>query len=106
MIVKRVVRTSLYGEPDPDLMTTAHVERNNLTMRMNMRRFTRLTNGFSKKAENQQRALALNFMHYNYCRRRMSIRTTPAMKAGLTDHLWTVRDLVLLPDKLADGLAA
>jgi len=106
MVVKRVIRTPLYGVPDPDHISTAYVERNNLTMRMSMRRFTRLTNGFSKKAENLQRALALNFMHYNFCRKHMTIRTTPAMKARLTDRLWTLHDLARLPDLMAGGAAA
>ncbi len=106
MVVKSVVRTPIYGVPDPDHITTAHVERNNLTMRMSMRRFTRLTNGFSKKAENLQRALALNFMHYNFCRRHSTIKTTPAIKAGLTDRLWTLHDLARLPDVLLDSKAA
>lgn len=74
MIVKRVVRTPVYGVPDEDKISTAHVERNNLTMRMGMRRFTRLTNAFSKKAENLNRALALHFMHYNFCRRHQSLK--------------------------------
>ncbi len=106
MVVKRVVRTPIYGMPDPDHMTTAHVERNNLTMRMSMRRFTRLTNGFSKKAENLQRALAINFMYYNFCRKHITIKTTPAIKAGLTDRLWTLHDLARLPDLMAGGVAA
>ncbi len=106
MVVKRVVRTPLYGMPDPDHITTAHVERNNLTMRMSMRRFTRLTNGFSKKALNLQRALALNFMHYNFCRRHSTIKTTPALKAGITNRLWTLHDLARLPDLIEGGAAA
>lgn len=106
MVVKRVIRTPIWGVPDPDHITTAHVERNNLTMRMSMRRFTRLTNGFSKKAANLQRAIALNFMYYNFCRKHSSIKTTPAIKAGLTDRLWTLHDLAKLPDLMTDGLAA
>jgi len=94
MIVKRVVRTPIYGVPDLNHITTGHVERNNLTMPMSMRRFTRLTNGFSKKAENLQRALAINFMHYNFCRKHMTLKTTPAIKAGLTDRLWALHDRV------------
>jgi len=82
MVVKRVVRTPIYGVPDHDHIATAHVERNNLTMRMSIRRFTRLTNGFSKKAENLQRALAINFMHYNFCRKHSTIKTTPAIRQG------------------------
>jgi hypothetical protein len=66
MVVKKVIRTSVWGVPDPDYISTAYVERQNLTMRMSMRRFTRLTNGFSKKAENLQRSLALYFMNYNF----------------------------------------
>lgn len=106
MIVKRVVRTPIYGVPDEDKISTAHVERNNLTMRMGMRRFTRLTNAFSKKAENLNRALALHFMHYNFCRRHQSLKTTPAMAAGLTDRLWTLHDLAQLADLMDGGLAA
>ncbi len=75
-------------------------------MRMSMRRFTRLTNGFSKKAENLQRALAINFMYYNFCRKHSAIKTTPAIKAGLADRLWTLHHLARLPDLTADGAAA
>jgi IS1 family transposase len=106
MVVKAVIRTPVWGVPDPDFISTAYVERNNLTMRMSMRRFTRLTNGFSKKAENLQRALAINFMHYNFCRKHLTIKTTPAIKAGLTDRIWTLHDLAKLPDVLSDSLAA
>jgi hypothetical protein len=71
-----------------------------------MRRFTRLTNGFSKKVENLQRALALSFMHYNFCRKHMTIRTTPAIKAGITNRIWTLHNLAKLPDLVAGGAAA
>jgi hypothetical protein len=73
-------------------ISTAYVERQNLTMRMSMRRFTRLTNGFSKKVENLQRSLALYFMHSSFCRKHSTIKTTPAIKAALTDRLWTLRE--------------
>lgn len=107
MIVKRVHRTPIYGVPDPDHISTAYVERQNLTMRMSMRRFTRLTNGFSKKAENLQRALALNFMYYNFCRKHQTLKgKTPAIAAGLTGRFWTMRDLANLPELLDGGLAA
>lgn len=106
MVVKSVIRTAIWGLPDPEHISTAHVERNNLTMRMSMRRFTRLTNGFSKKTENLERALALNFMYYNFCRKHSTIKTTPAMKAGLTDRLWTMHDLANLPEIMKGGLAA
>jgi IS1 family transposase len=106
MVVTAVVRTPVWGAPDPDHITTAHVERNNLTMRMGMRRFTRLTNAFSKKALNLQRSLALYFMHYNFCRRHMTIKTTPAIAGGVTDRLWTLHDLANLPDLMSGGLAA
>ena len=69
MVVTETIRTAVWGRPDPDYITTAHVERNNLTMRMHNRRFTRLTNAFSKKAQNHARALALHFMYYNYVRK-------------------------------------
>ena len=88
-------------------MTTPHVERQNLSMLMGMRRFTRLTNAFSKKALNLQRSLALYFMHYNFCRKHSTIKTTPAMMGGLTDRLWTLHDLARLPDLMrGEGLAA
>jgi IS1 family transposase len=106
MVVAETIRTSVWGAPDPDHITTAHVERNNLSMRMGMRRFTRLTNAFSKKAQNHQRALALYFMYYNFVRRHSSIKTTPAIAAGLTDRLWTLHDLANLPDVLRDSEAA
>ena len=79
------------GDPDPKHVSTSFVERQNLTMRMSMRRFTRLTNGFSKKLENHGHAVALYFLHYNFCRVHKTLRVTPAMEAGLTDHVgrWT-----------------
>jgi hypothetical protein len=106
MVVKRVIRTPLYGVPDPEHMTTAHVERQNLTMRMSMRWFRRLTNGFSKKAENLQRALALNFMYYSFCRMHSTIKRTRAIEAGLTDRTRTLHDLARLRDLMRGGLAA
>ena len=106
MVVTEVVRTPVWGAPDPDHITTAHVERNNLTMRMQIRRFTRLTNAFSKKAQNHQRALALHFMYYNFVRKHSSIKATPAMAAGVTGRYWTLHDLAKLPDVLSDSSAA
>jgi transposase-like protein/IS1 family transposase len=82
------------GNPNPDMICTSHVERQNLTMRMQIRRFTRLTNGFSKKWENHYAALALYFAYYNFVRIHSTIRVTPAMEAGLTDHLWTLKELL------------
>jgi IS1 family transposase len=88
----------LSGRPDPNHISTSYVERQNLSMRMGMRRFTRLTNGFSKKFENHAHQVALYFMHYNYCRVHSTLRVTPAMEAGLTDHVWTLEELcALLP---------
>jgi IS1 family transposase len=84
----------LSGEPDPNHISTSFVERQNLTMRMGMRRFTRLTNGFSKKVENHGHAVALHFMHYNFCRVHKTLRVTPAMEAGLTDHVWLIDELI------------
>ncbi len=86
------------GVPDPDHVSTSYVERQNLTMRMSMRRFTRLTNGFSKKIENHGHAVALHFMHYNFCRVHKTLRVTPAMEAGISNHIWTLEELVGLVD--------
>ncbi len=89
----------IMGMPDPKHISTSYVERQNLTMRMSMRRFTRLTNAFSKKVENHTHAIALHFMHYNFCRIHQTIKSTPAMRAGVTDRLWKVEDIVdLLPE--------
>ncbi len=82
------------GNPDPDHISTSYVERQNLTMRMHMRRFTRLTNGFSKKIENHAAAVAIHFMHYNFARVHQTLRVTPAMEAGLSDHVWTLHEII------------
>ncbi len=84
----------IQGQPDVARVSTSYVERQNLTMRMHMRRFTRLTNAFSKKAENHAHAVALHFMHYNFCKIHMSLKCTPAMRAGVVHQLWNVVDLV------------
>jgi IS1 family transposase len=97
---------TVVGNPDPDHVSTSFVERQNLTMRMSMRRFTRLTNGFSKKIENHGHAVALHFMHYNFCRVHKTLRVTPAMEAGLTDHVWTMEELVGLLDHKVTTMAA
>lgn len=79
-------------------VSTSYVERANLTMRMGMRRFTRLTNGFSKKIENLEYAVALHFMYYNFCRIHKTLKTTPALEAGITDKLWNIEDIAKLLD--------
>jgi IS1 family transposase len=86
------------GKPDPAHISTSYVERQNLTMRMGMRRFTRLTNGFSKKVENLEHAVSLHFMHYNFARIHKTLRVTPAMQAGVTDHVWTLEEIARLVD--------
>ena len=91
-------RKAITGNPDPKHVSTSYVERQNLTMRMSMRRFTRLTNGFSKKVENHVAALAVYFMYYNFARIHQTLRVTPAMAAGVTDRLWDVSDIVALLD--------
>jgi IS1 family transposase len=89
----------IQGQPDKSHISTSYVERQNLTMRMRMRRFTRLTNGFSKKIENHAYALALFYMHYNFCRIHQTLRVTPAMESGISDHVWTIDEIVaLLPE--------
>lgn len=82
------------GNPDARHISTSYVERQNLTMRMSMRRFTRLSNGFSKKAENHAHSVAIHFMHYNFVRIHQSLRITPAMAAGVTSKLWSIADMV------------
>ena len=91
-------KVAVIGNPDPDHVSTSHVERHNLTLRMSMRRFTRLTNAFSKKVENLEHAVALHFTHYNFCRHHQTLWVTPAMAAGLTDRVWEVADLIRLID--------
>ncbi len=83
-----------FGDPEPKHISTSYVERQNLTMRMGMRRYTRLTNAFSKKVTNHEAMTALHFMYYNFCRVHQSIRVTPAMESGIADHVWTVEELV------------
>lgn len=87
------------GKPNPKHISTSFAERNNLTMRMHLRRFTRLTNAFSKKVENHAHAVALHFMHYNFVRIHGSLRVTPAMAAGVTDRLWEIEDIVRIADE-------
>lgn len=95
---RRVVK----GDPDPGRISTSYVERQNLTMRMGMRRFTRLTNGFSRKVENLAHAVSLHFMHYNFARPHKSLREryprTPAMAAGVADHVWSLEEIAALLD--------
>ncbi|HJW28849.1 MAG TPA: IS1 family transposase [Saprospiraceae bacterium] len=86
------------GQPDPKHISTSYIERQNLTMRMSMRRFTRLTNGFSKKVENLDAAVALHFMYYNFGRIHKTLRVTPAMEAGVADHVWSLEEIAGLLD--------
>ena len=85
---------TISGAPDPKHVSTSFVERQNLTMRMSMRRFTRLTNGFSKKLENHAAMVALYFMYYNFARVHQTLRVTPAMEAGIADHVWSIEEIV------------
>lgn len=87
-------KVRIAGKPQKKDVSTALVERQNLTMRMGMRRFTRLTNAFSKKLENHEHAIALHFMHYNFCRVHQSLRVTPAMEAGVSRHVWSLEEVV------------
>lgn len=89
-------RATIKGYPDAGHISTSYVERQNLTMRMSMRRFTRLTNAFSKKIEMHEHTVALHFAYYNFCKIHQTLRVTPAMEAGLTDHAWSVDELVAL----------
>ena len=92
--IKEVISKIRIGDPNPERICTSHIERQNLTMRMQMRRFTRLTNAFSKKLRHLKAACALHFAHYNFCRVHSSLRVTPAMAAGLTPGVWPLSDLL------------
>lgn len=93
------IKERIQGNPDMKHVSTSYVERQNLTMRMSMRRFTRLTNGFSKKVENHIHALSLYFMYYNFCRIHKTLRVTPAMAAGVADHVWNIEEVITLLNK-------
>jgi len=95
-VCKGAKKMRVQGDPDPKHVSTSYVERQNLTMRMSMRRFTRLTNAFSKKLENHVAAVALHFMHYNFARTHQSLRVTPAMAAGVANHPWEIEEIVAL----------
>ena len=95
------IPTPVYGDPDEEKICTSHVERQNLTMRMCMRRLTRLTNAFSKKWENLDAALALHFAYYNFCRGHQTLKgATPAMAAGIADRPWTLAELLNTQERL------
>lgn len=89
-------KVEVTGDPDPKHISTSFVERQNLNMRMSMRRFTRLTNAFSKKIEMHAYSVALHFVYYNFCKIHQTLRVTPAMEAGLSAHVWSVEELVQL----------
>lgn len=89
-----VISKIIQGNPDENHICTSHVERQNLTMRMAVRRFTRLTNAFSKKLDNLKAACALHFAYYNLCRVHSTLRVTPTMEAGITNHVWSLKELI------------
>jgi IS1 family transposase len=93
------MKQRITGNPDPDFISTSHVERQNLTMRMQMRRFTRLTNAFSKKVDNHKAMIALHFMAYNFARIHKTLRVTPAMEAGVSSHVWELSEIAALADR-------
>jgi len=97
-VVIRAEKQPVCGQPNMDLVSTSYVERSNLTLRMGNRRFTRLTNAFSKKIENHRHSLAITFMHYNFCRKHSTIKTTPALAAGMADHQWTLEEVIEMTD--------
>jgi hypothetical protein len=94
-----IAQKTVVGNPDIDYVSTSYVERQNLTMRMSMRRFTSLTNGFSKKVENHCHAITLYFMYYNFGRIHKTLRVTPAMQAGIENHVWSLEEIAKLADK-------
>ena len=89
-------RAVISGAPNHNHISTSYVERQNLTMRMSMRRFTRLTNAFSKRLENLEYAVALHYMRYNFCRIHQTLRVTPAMETGISDHVWSIEEMMAL----------
>jgi IS1 family transposase len=91
-------REEITGDPDPHHVGTSYIERANFTMRMGMRRFTRLANGFSKKIENHAAAVALHMMYYNFGRKHMTLETSPAVAAGVADHIWSIEEIIGLLD--------
>jgi IS1 family transposase len=93
-VVLHTTTEVITGDPDPVHISTSYVERQNLTMRMSMRRFTRLTNGFSKTVTNHAAAVAIHYAHYNFCRVHQTLRVTPAMAAGVSDHVWGIDEIV------------
>lgn len=94
------IKGTVCGNPKEADISTSHVERANLTMRMHMRRFTRLPNGFSKKLENHMHAVSLHFMFYNFCKIHKTLRVTPAMEAKIDDHVWTMEEVVMMADTM------
>jgi len=96
MVCTGARKRPMIGNPDPKHISTSYVERQNLNMRMSMRRFTRLTNAFSKKIENHAHAIALHFMYYNFGRIHKTLRTTPAMAAGVSKHVWSLEEIAAL----------
>jgi hypothetical protein len=92
-------KTVISGNPDYRHVSTSHTERQDLSMRMGMRHFTRLTNAFSKKIENHKYMITIYCMHYNFCRIHQTLRVTPAMKAGIADHVWSLEEIIALIDQ-------
>lgn len=92
-------KTPITGNPDEQFVSTSYIERQNLTMRMRMRRFTRLTNAFSKKIDNLEHSVAIHFLHYNFVRTHQTLKTTPALKAGVANHQWTLEEMIGLTDR-------
>src|SRR2546429_9063427 len=95
--ITEVISKIRSGNPDPRYISTSFVERQNLTMRLQIARFTRLTLAFSRKLDNLKAAVTLYFAHYNFCRVHRSLRVTPAMEAGITDHVWSLAELLEIP---------
>jgi hypothetical protein len=99
-------RNIIMGEPNPDHISTSYVERQNFNMRMNMRRFTRLTNAFSKKLDNHVAMIALFHMHYNFARIHQTLRVTPAMEGGISHHVWSIQEIVMITQIHSVSIAA